>query len=425
MPSRVKPITAGSLPSPSLRVGITGARDLPQDQLSRIQFQLDKVIALTRVCAEEALASHATNSHSTKEPAIRMRFLSPLALGADRIAAVAALQHKYELCVPMPFPVNEYEQDFRTSSSVRNEGGRQETNLEEFRRLKKQAKERIELDGSREGNMTSLSYLAVGRYVVHHSDLLIAVWDGSLGNGTGGTADIVRLASNSSIPICWIHSTKERDPVLIEDLQGLRSALAGDMNFKPAWQGISRYVKSALTAAKTATPPSHRSASKSRSWLVRSDKKDFLLEFLSESLPMPRPRIWNAHKLLMMWAAGGHAGRKPDLVPSDAIGRYWHGHYECGDRLANEYAARYRSTYTWIILLTTLTLCFAAVSCGLQALNITDLEWLSRVVAILELVSLFIIVGLVVGSRRLGWHRKSVEYRLMAELCRKQRMLGR
>jgi hypothetical protein len=48
------------------------------------------------------------------------------------------------------------------------------------------------------------AYEAVGRFVVGHSDVLIAVWDGKPARGQGGTGQIVAEARQRGLPLAWI-----------------------------------------------------------------------------------------------------------------------------------------------------------------------------------------------------------------------------
>src|SRR6476661_9379002 len=57
-------------------------------------------------------------------PHAAFELLSPLAEGADRMAAEVALRSGLQLVVPLPMPQADYEQDFATSES-----------LQDFRRL--------------------------------------------------------------------------------------------------------------------------------------------------------------------------------------------------------------------------------------------------------------------------------------------------
>ena len=47
-------------------------------------------------------------------------------------------------------------------------------------------------------------YLAAGRRVLEHSNLLLAIWDGQPARGPGGTGQIVGEAIRQGVPVLWI-----------------------------------------------------------------------------------------------------------------------------------------------------------------------------------------------------------------------------
>jgi hypothetical protein len=100
------------------------------------------------------------------------------------------------LFVPLPLPRDEYLLDF-TSPASRTQ----------FLRLLERAHEVIELPqiGSRPE-----AYEAAGRYVLDHCDVLIAIWDGRVGQGRGGTASLVERARRFAVPIAWVHAGNRR-----------------------------------------------------------------------------------------------------------------------------------------------------------------------------------------------------------------------
>jgi hypothetical protein len=49
-------------------------------------------------------------------------------------------------------------------------------------------------------------YRNVGEHIVDNSDILVAIWDGNLSNGTGGTAEIVEYAKKKNKKILHINS---------------------------------------------------------------------------------------------------------------------------------------------------------------------------------------------------------------------------
>ena len=48
------------------------------------------------------------------------------------------------------------------------------------------------------------AYELAGHWIVEHSDILVALWDGEPARGQGGTADIVAFAVERARPILWI-----------------------------------------------------------------------------------------------------------------------------------------------------------------------------------------------------------------------------
>ncbi|MDF1883627.1 NAD-binding protein [Sulfurimonas sp. SAG-AH-194-C21] len=116
--------------------------------------------------------------------------ISPLAQGADRVVAKAAVDILgAELFVPMPFKQQEYEKDFDKTSKA------------EFRELLSCMSFKELSDFEDKDNVTPIYdekrndlYQKCGEYVVDNCDILIAVWDGKDAKSKGGTGDIVDYA---------------------------------------------------------------------------------------------------------------------------------------------------------------------------------------------------------------------------------------
>ncbi len=117
--------------------------------------------------------------------------VSPLAEGADRLAAKAALAIGYQLFVILPFPAEEYAQDFPAS-------------VVEFEALLARADGGVRTLPGVRGEAEAASYEAVGHAVVAACDVLIAIWDGLPARGRGGTAEIVSHALKLGRPVCWL-----------------------------------------------------------------------------------------------------------------------------------------------------------------------------------------------------------------------------
>ena len=400
-------MSSGVPPRPELvfRVGVTGARDLPAGSRGALLARLRAVLRFTReqVAALSALpevrASYGATAGAT--PRLRLRLVSPLAEGADRLAAEAALAEGYDLIVPMPFAQEEYEKDFVDGDSV---GA--------FRDLLAKAQSRLELDGGR-GESEAASYEAVGRMVVRNCDLLIAVWDGGPGKGRGGTAEIVRFAANGGPPIWWMKLGGDMSPRWIADsadlLQG-DAAAAGD-----ARDALAGYLRQMIVPPAYVAPKPDLLFERLGD-LGQAHRADPQSVYFAEQ-PMQRPWYWKAHARLMRLAAGKpRSAWVPPPAPTGSTARYWHGCYDPADARSGDYGARYRSVYTWVLLLGALALIAAAISVAVHEMKIPA--------AIVELLLLLTIAGLVGANHARRWHPRWIEYRLLAELCRKQQALA-
>jgi hypothetical protein len=183
-----------------LCVGVTGHRDIAtryRDQIPTIRNNLSASFAAIR-----QFAFTVAESGKMTQPSLRL--ISPLAEGADRLAAELARDLGYRLSAALPFPQVEYERDFSAESRA------------EFRRFLAVAKREdgaIELAGSR--NDMDAAYSVVGNYVISHSDLLVAVWDRSRPNLRGGTGDIVMGALGLGLPVIWISPRLQQPPSLL------------------------------------------------------------------------------------------------------------------------------------------------------------------------------------------------------------------
>jgi hypothetical protein len=131
-------------------------------------------------------------------PGASFELLSPLAEGADRIAAEVALRSGIRLVVPMPMAQADYERDFTTDES-----------LKKFRRLLAAADSPFEVSpdkwsqGSQPAtNLRAGKYAMVGDYIARRSHILILLWDGQDNEKMGGTAWVKKRREH------WINLSK-------------------------------------------------------------------------------------------------------------------------------------------------------------------------------------------------------------------------
>jgi hypothetical protein len=160
-------------------VGVTGHRDLQSEDTDTLRIAVRQLF--------EQLKHGYPNSP--------LKLISGLAEGADRLVAEVALDLGVALFAALPMLQSDYEQDFESPQS-----------LEHFRHLVAKAESCFVVPQDKNLANTEpsrdLQYLALGRYIAQHSQIVIALWDGVseqvLADGskkilTGGTADVVRL----------------------------------------------------------------------------------------------------------------------------------------------------------------------------------------------------------------------------------------
>lgn len=177
---------------PRLRIGVTGHRFLAGtaegNAFGKLAAALDQV--------SDAL-SHAFPIAVPAAPPQTWQVISPLAEGADQLVAQHFLDRGASLLVPLPLPIPVYLEDFRSPES-----------RAAFSALLERAAEVVQLPptATREE-----AYLQVGLYVLAHSHVLVALWDGRPEQGSGGTGEIVQLARQVGLPLAWVHT--QRSPL--------------------------------------------------------------------------------------------------------------------------------------------------------------------------------------------------------------------
>jgi hypothetical protein len=141
-------------------------------------------------------------SFSQKYPSTRMVLLSSLAEGADRLVASEALALGFSLVVPLPMPLEEYENDFATAQS-----------LAEFRSLLARAESWFVVPSPEAHAPTRAeAYANCGAYIARRCVELIALWDGRP-SPTGGTAQVVAFHLNG-VPPPYVPERSLFDPSL-------------------------------------------------------------------------------------------------------------------------------------------------------------------------------------------------------------------
>ena len=438
-------------PRPRLgfRVGVTGARPnrLDPAAVPALASAVDAVLRRVRATIEALAAEPETTLLYAPAPPI-FRFISPLAEGADRIAAEAALALGFHLEVPMPFSEPEYKKTFAPDSPLPDSPPGDSpppdspSRFPAFEPLLARALTEtgkpatLALDGSREEDAAA-AYRAVGRLVVRNSDLLIAIWDGTDGK-PGGTAEIVRYAAHAHVPIWWIDAQAARPPRLL-----VGPAIFERRETAPADAAAEAELALLLRAATRPPDPGeplrhgwlgeimHRFA------LLFGDRREPLPAFFAETEEPRRPWPWTTHRWLLQSLAPSvpemedaprqDAPPHPSAETDDEAEGVWQRIYVAADRQGAKYADRYRSSYVLVIILAALTVATLGVGLALPhpAAQGRGLAWLaSLTLTACEFAALVAIAAIVAACELGRWHEKWIAYRLLAELCRKVRVLA-
>ena len=159
-----------------LTIGVTGHRFLTETD------KIKKSVDTTLLHIQEVYTPEKISIHTS------------LAEGADRLVPQRALELFAEphLIVPLPFPKEQYLKDFPDGKSK-----------EIFNELINRADRVITFPPAKTKNK---SYQLVGEYILDHSDILIAIWDGKPSQGQGGTGEFINAARKRNLPLAWIHA---------------------------------------------------------------------------------------------------------------------------------------------------------------------------------------------------------------------------
>jgi len=165
-----------------LVVAVTGHRDLVAAEIPALRERVRSFIAELR----------------REYPERDLVLMTPLAEGADRLAAEEALAAGLPLTVVLPMPRNLYEEDFATAAS-----------REQFAGLCAAATDLFELPMTPGNTPASIrgggpnrahQYAQLGVFLSAHCHILLALWDGRPSAELGGTAQIVRFHQDDVMP---------------------------------------------------------------------------------------------------------------------------------------------------------------------------------------------------------------------------------
>ena len=337
----------------------------------------------------------------------RLQFVSPIADGADQIAAEAALELGWELQAILPFDRATYR------ASLANDRAR-----EQMDSLISRATCLLELPGEPDHSLDA--YVMTGRATVAHCDILIAVWDGLPPRGRGGTGEVVQLALTRGTAIVHVPMTPGGDTrILWSAFDPTVVTIADDPSVARPLDPDD--VDQLLRGLLMPPPDRHEQA--------------FLKQFLNERLRRIRARI---EYPLLLTAAGVRPFRARDLTSKHAeaqIKDEWQRYragcveahnisapidllenaYSWADRIATHFAQTYRSGHIFNFLLGGVAVCLGLAAFMAPHVRVEE--------AGLELlITLAILLNAIIGKRQ-EWHRRWLDYRQLAERLRPMRTL--
>lgn len=361
---------------------------------------------LERVAAAAVEVCGASRDHFCEGPP-DLRLLSPVADGADQIAAECALDLGWDLQVVLPFD----------RVSYRATLGDDEARVR-FDRLIARASAILELPGN--GSAQTDGYVMAGRATVAHADLLLAVWDGEPARGRGGTGEVVQLALTRGTGVIHFHPDEEMTTAL------LWSAFDPEVLTISHDVGVVRPFNSGhleIVLRGMLVPPPD------------ADETAFLRQYYGERRRRIRTRI--EYPLMLALAGVSRFGAKDFRERHFArqIRDEWRQHrsgcaeahqirapaelleeaYSWADSLAAHFAQTYRSGHVFGFVLGGLAVCI-----GLSAFMAP--QWKMEFAAIELVITFAIILNAWIGTRQ-EWHRRWLDYRQLAERLRPMRSL--
>jgi hypothetical protein len=371
---------------------------MPPDARARIQADIAAILSAITAACEAARSLHAGVFAET--PA-RPVLLSALAEGADRYAALAALDGGVTLAVALPFPVAEYEKDFAEHPS-----------RDEYRRLITSAERVMVLPGRRDTSPSA--YDSVGTVILENSDLILAVWDGGESGGKGGTTDLVERAAEAGMPVIHVDALGKQPPRIL-------------------WSGLAAYPVGGLDVEYLPTADAFAAMTHVVDEVVRPprdpDEQKRLARYLSESR---HHYNWRLEMPAMLAMFGLRRIKRTDLEPlppealaadletltgpqdTSAASDAFANAYGFADAMAIRYAQVFRGSYVARFLLAAT----AVILGGITLIGGEILGWTTWPVSVAQMAIVGVVLLNTAIAARRNWHGRWRECREVAERMR-------
>lgn len=361
---------SGELLTP-LIVGVTGHRDLVPQETDVL----------------EKLVIEFINELRGRFPHTPIRVMSALAEGADRLAAHAAIKCGADLHVVLPMPADEYMNDFETAESK----AEFETLCERAEVFTLPVTGKTDQDAELSGDERTHCYANVGMFISAHCHVLLALWDGVYSDKLGGTSQIIYFHHYDRLP--GLSESVPRSSLFLTDVES-------DLVYHISCSRQHPRVD--------ADPPLQCH------WFTTNAEPTG-----PEKMPERYVRVFQRgdafnddiqRHLDAKEAPSSTEADPPETNIRKAAERIRQA-FDVADALANHFQNRVSMTMTGIYSLAALTgLAFVLFS------EIDGLEFL--IYAFLAFLMLGMILSIIAKKRE--WHRKYLDYRVLAEGLRVQ-----
>jgi len=217
--------------------------------------------------------------------------ISSAAAGGDQLFAESCLELNIPVRILLPRPAEQFRSDFDDICWQRTV------------RIMENAVS-VEVTGRQQGRTEQ--YYDCGIQTVVESQLLVALWDGQLARGAGGTQQMVSYARRTGHPVIWIHSeTGALEMFSMDALQHIESR--SELEFLNHLPDVG------------VAPPAGSSRDLAQAWLAKTD------ENANRFAPQARrvasiPIVYTAAAAVMSGVAPEIPGAAPWLAISAALG---------------------------------------------------------------------------------------------------------
>lgn len=395
------------LPLLALTVGVTGHRSLPDEDATKLRGRIAAVLA--RLAAKVSAVEGGHSALFEPCPAV-LTILSPLAEGADQLAAEVAVEAGWRLHAMLPSARDAYAGDF-------DPPGRERLDALLARASSVWS---APTDAERGANAPP-DYVLAGEATVAGCDILLAVWDGKQARGPGGTADVVEHALRRGVPVIHLHlhgrsgggdsAAHVDDAVLWTGFESLQPAI---MRRAPPRRPLSGAALEDVVEALLAPPAQDRDlrlflAERERRFRTRPEWSLLLATAGIQPLRSSSFRVRRYREAAQADWAGYRAATLDMCGPSGGLELH-EGAFAWADGLAQHYANVYRSG---------IILNFAGAA---LAVLLSLLAWLfpadKLALLVLELAVIAAVIANTARGTRREWHRRWLDYRFLAEQLR-------